>query len=194
MQQHVYKLILLNIDGKRYNNSESCVRINDKCIADSKNIDKVTEWFECTTGLKQGCNLSPTIFSVFANDLVRDIYDLNLGIEMGDVNVSIPLYAGDIVLISQNEENLQTVPNTLPNWRMIINTNKSKCMLFRKSRAQRSDYAFIKGDNIFETAESYKCLGITFHEKCLYFIVILAIFIFFVSTARKEYKTLLFYY
>ena len=63
------------------------------------------DWFHCHSGVSQGCNLSPTLFSVFANDL-------HLGITMGDVSVSILMYADDIVLVSDTENNLQTMRNT----------------------------------------------------------------------------------
>ena len=83
----LYKLQLHNnIDGKVYNSvrniytsATSCIRINDK----------LTEWFSCDTGVKQGCCLSPTLFAIFANDLAKEINDLDLGISMGDAKVSI---------------------------------------------------------------------------------------------------------
>lgn len=75
-----YKLLLNGIDGKLYKSirniyqhSSSCVRINDK----------LTEWFGCNSGAKQGDTLSPTIFSVFINDFVKKIEDLNIGLEIG---------------------------------------------------------------------------------------------------------------
>ena len=42
--------------------AESCVRINGK----------LTNWFSCKTCAIQGDILSPTLFSVFINDLVQD--------------------------------------------------------------------------------------------------------------------------
>ena len=73
----LHKLLLYDIDGKLYNSvkniyqsAESCVRINGK----------LSNWFSCKTGVKQGDNLSPTLFSIFINDLVKDINNLNLGV------------------------------------------------------------------------------------------------------------------
>lgn len=129
----LYKLLLHKIDGKVYNsirniyaNSLSCIRINNK----------LTDWFQCETGVKQGCPLSPTLFAIFANDLVKEINDLNLGIKVGDTYVSILMYSDDIVLLADSEGKLQTMLNTLHNWckrwRVLINTSKSKCMHFRR--------------------------------------------------------------
>ena len=162
----LYKLLLHKVDGKMYNSISNiyaglsaCVRLNNKR----------TEWFDCLSGLKQGCNLSPTLFSIFANDLVQEINALDLGIQMGTVNISILMYADDIVLISNTEENLQVLLDTLHNWckkwRVLINTSKSKCVHFRQGNAAVSKFSFKIGDNILETVEKYKYLGVIFQEK-----------------------------
>jgi hypothetical protein len=119
--------------------------------------------------VKQGCCLSPTLFSVFANDLVKEINDLDLGITMGEAKVSILMYADDIFLIADSAEKLQSMLNTLHSWckrwRVLINTSKSKCIHFRKGRTQRTDFNFKIGDNVLELVSTYKYLGVFFHEK-----------------------------
>ena len=42
----------------------------------------MTEWFGCRTGMKQGYNLAPTVFSIFANDLVAEVNDIDIGIKV----------------------------------------------------------------------------------------------------------------
>jgi hypothetical protein len=163
----LYKLLLNRVDGKMYKSikniyasSSSCVRINGK----------LTEWFECNNGLKQGCNLSPTLFSVFANDLIKEINDLDLGITMGNVKLSLLLYADDIVFMADSEAKLQRMLDTLHDWckrwRILINSDKSKCIHFRRGNARRSDFVFKIGNNLLETVDHYKYLGVIFQEKC----------------------------
>ncbi len=165
----LYKLLRNNIDGKLYGSvksiyqhSVSCVRINNKC----------TEWFDCKTGVKQGDNLSPTFFSIFVNDLVSEINDLDLGVTIGDSKLSMLLYADDIVFISLCEANLQRMLDCLnewcKRWRVLINTSKSKCMHFRKGRTQRTDFRFTVGNDILETVENYKYLGVIMNDKLNY--------------------------
>lgn len=157
----LYKLLLNNIDGKLYKSvkniyqsSESCVRINGK----------LTNWFDCKTGVKQGDNLSPTLFSIFINDLIQEINNMNLGIELGNRKLSILLYADDIALVANSPEDLQTMLNKLhewcKRWRVLINTNKSKCLHFRKNRTKETSFNFTIGSNKLEKVDNYKYLGV----------------------------------
>ena len=72
--------------------------------------------FETNTAVHQGNNLSPLLFASFLNDLVNKIVDLNVGIDVYGRNVTTVLYAYDMVLLSDNEEHLQIMLNTLVDW------------------------------------------------------------------------------
>ena len=88
-----------------YSYTEACVKLPGGLY---------TDWFQTSFGVKQGDNLSPTLFSVFLNDLATVINDLNAGVNTPNAgDVSILLYADDIVLIAPSEENLQTMLNAL---------------------------------------------------------------------------------
>ena len=50
---------------------------------------------------------SPSVFSVFLNSVAESIKQANLGITVGEVVIGILLYAEDIVLLSETEEQLQ---------------------------------------------------------------------------------------
>ena len=82
-----------------YSFSEARIKINNY----------KTDYFPITCGVKQGDNLSPTLFSMFLNDLTTGITELNLGVDVHGCNGSIFLYADDIVLIAPNENNLQNI-------------------------------------------------------------------------------------
>lgn len=162
----LYKLLLKNIDGKLYNSVKSIYSLTSASIRINNTM---TDWFTCYSGVKQGDNLSPTLFSIFINDLVQEINNLELGIDIHSKKLSLLLYADDIVMFATNENDMQLMLNTLHNWckkwRVLINTDKSKVVHFRSGRRPRTSFQFKIGDNMLQITEQYKYLGVIFHEK-----------------------------
>jgi hypothetical protein len=78
--------------------------------------------------VRQGDTLSPTLFGLFINDLAIHIKGEKCGIKIGDEEVSILLYADDIVLLSSNQYYLQHQINELrkwcEKWRLLLNVEK----------------------------------------------------------------------
>ena len=62
-----------------YDNVRCAVRINGS----------LTEWFDVTCGLKQGCSLSSILFNLYINDLITRINSLGTGIDINGGKVSI---------------------------------------------------------------------------------------------------------
>jgi len=64
--------------------------------------------------------------------LFQEIKQGNLGVQIEDMDLSILLYADDIVLIAENEVNLQNMLNIMSSWccnckwRLTINNEKKK--------------------------------------------------------------------
>ena len=58
-------------------------------------------------GVKQGDNLSPTLFALFINDLAEELKTLNCGISINGVSLCCLLYADDLLLLSDTEDNMQ---------------------------------------------------------------------------------------
>ena len=122
-----------------------------------------TNYFEVQCGVKQGDIISPTIFSLYINDLVNELNSLNLGVPIDDEKVCALLHADDIVLFSDTEANLQSLLNTVQKWcsrwRLKINLNKTNIVHFRKQSQNRTEFQFKIGNNVIELKESYKYLG-----------------------------------
>ncbi len=55
---------------------------------------------------RQGDSLSPTLFAIFINDLAKETNALQKGVQVGNVDLSILLYADDVVLLSNNENDM----------------------------------------------------------------------------------------
>ena len=89
-----------------YKTVKSCVRINGL----------TTDFFNVNCGLKQGCLLSPLLFNLYIDDLVRDMNLLNIGIDSDGEKLCILLYADDVILIADTEADLQSLLNCLYDW------------------------------------------------------------------------------
>ena len=137
---------------------ESAVKVNND----------LTDWFEIQNGVKQGCILSPTLFSMFINDLAEDINTAELGVQCKENMVSSLLFADDLVILAENEVNLQGLLNILSNWcnkwGIKINSSKTKCMHFRNKRKLCSVFHFEIGEFSPDYMHQYKYLGFWINE------------------------------
>lgn len=131
----LYRLLEYGVNGKFYKSIQSlysapiaCVRINEFH----------TGWFPTPLGVKQGDNLSPTLFAVYINDLACAIKSLNCGVWCGEVMVSTHLYADDIVIMAEND--------WCKKWRLSINEGKTKMMHFRSSLSCSSKHQLYLGE------------------------------------------------
>ncbi len=102
----MFKLLINNIDGKLYNTYNAIKSIYINTISAIKINNKQSDCFPCTSGVPQGDVLSTTLFNDYINDLTKEIKDLNIGIYIGDVKISILMYADDIVLLAECEKDL----------------------------------------------------------------------------------------
>lgn len=93
----------VNVDGKDrriiqqlYWNQVAAVRVGGD----------LSEWIEIWRGVRQGCVLSPELFSLFSEAALQDLRDVE-GIKVGGANINNIRYADDTVLIADTKEKLQ---------------------------------------------------------------------------------------
>ena len=129
---------------------------------------RLTDWFPSSIGFKQGCLLSPILFSILIDDLAKEIKKLNIGVEIGDTLLSILLYADDIAILASTPEELQLMLDTthmwLKNWRLTLNGKKSKVVHFRPKSVKQVEQNFHCGPTDIDLAKTYTYLGFLFHE------------------------------
>ena len=85
------------------------------------------ECSEVQQGVAQGCSLSPILFSVFINGLLKEVEQAGLGVELSDGStIGGMLFADDFVGVSNSEEEY-----------MHVNRNSSQLtqQLIRRSAA-----------------------------------------------------------
>ena len=136
-----------------------------KCTVNVNGL--LTDEFSSAYGVRQGDNLSPTLFNLYINDLVDEIKAGSKGIKCNDTAVHCLLYADDLVLISEDERDLQVMINILQKWclkwKMKINSDKSKVVHFRSTNKEETQYTFKLGNDVIDIVDKYKYLGIVLH-------------------------------
>lgn len=153
-----------------YHGVKTCVRSNSK----------LSESFECLTGVRKGESLSPFLFSMYLNDLEDELSKSECeGIDLTTLKLFLLLYADDITLFSETRKGMQQALDNLHaycnRWCLTVNVEKTKVMIFRRGgRLCKSD-RWLFGTHEVEVVNKIKYLGIVFTssgsfneaQKCL---------------------------
>jgi len=131
-----------------------------------------TPWFDVTVGLKQGCIWSPLLFSMYINDLCTEMKATGKGLKIGEDTICILLFADDLVLLAENEEDLQLLLNVMSDWckkwKLMINSDKTNIVHFRPKGHEKSQRVFTCGDVLLSYKDKYRYLGLWLTEHLDY--------------------------
>lgn len=149
-----------------YKSIKSCIQVNNE----------LSDFFMSQIGVRQGENLSPFLFSLYFNDL-QDFLEQNsvLGTEfMCNIlydkfhvyfKLFFLLYADDTVLFSDSECGLQKSLDSYLDycklWKLEINTDKTKILVFRKRKNQKLMNFILSGKKL-DVVDSFVYLGMCF--------------------------------
>ena len=70
-----------------------------------------TDWFQIGKGVRQGCLLSPCLFNLYTEYIMRDagLEEAQAGIKIAGRNINNLRYADDTTLIAESEEELRSL-------------------------------------------------------------------------------------
>ena len=70
-----------------------------------------TDWFQIGKGVRQGCILSPCLFNLYAEYILRNagLYEAQAGLKIAGRNISNLRHADDTTLMTENEEELKSL-------------------------------------------------------------------------------------
>ena len=159
-----YKLIKYGVRSKLLNIIRSMYE-SVKIRVKYKNT--VSEEYTCSLGVCQGESVSPFLFSMYLNDIEEHFmlkgYE---GIDVGLLKLFLLLYADDIVIFSETEEGLRKglllLEEYCDRWRLTVNTDKTKVMIFKKGGRNRNDMNFCYKNKKIEIVKQFTYLGIKF--------------------------------
>ena len=162
-------LIRTGIEGKMLRILRSMYRTVQTCVRSAAGS---TDYFSCLQGLKQGCLASPTLFSLFINELAFEIIQKGQhGVQFlpNDIEIFLLLFADDIALLSSTVIGLQNQLHSLHSaaykLSLEVNLGKSKVMVFRKGGYLSAKEKWFYGTDQLEIVNSYRYLGLIFSTR-----------------------------
>ena len=151
---HVVELI-----SKLYEDQESAVRTSRGD----------TDWFEIGRGVRQGCILSPQLFNLYAEAIMREaLEDFPGGVKIGGRRITNLRYADDTTLVCGSKKELldllKAVKSASERRGLLLNTKKTKIMVIDDDRKDQDEGFVLDGNNIDEV-ESFEFLGSVINTK-----------------------------
>ena len=150
---HIHKLI-----SNMYSKTKLAVDVGDD----------LTDSFTSNIGVRQGDNLSPTLFNIFINDIPKCFHPTTCyPVHMVHTPMNCLLYADDLIILSESAEGLQNsliaLDEYCDKWGLSINTTKTHTIIFNPKKKQQTLFS-LNGINL-EPVNNIQYLGIVLNQN-----------------------------
>lgn len=138
------------------------------CIKTGPN--EQSEVFRTEMGVRQGCQLSSFLFTVYVNDAPDFLLEINTHPpNLNGIEVPCIFFADDDTLLSESiiglQRALDRTSEYCKKWLLEVNIEKTKILVFSKgSRPSRKEKWFYNGQEL-EIVSSFNYLGVQFSKK-----------------------------
>lgn len=162
----LYLLLSMGLHGKMFRSLKGMYKEVKAAVCVG---NKITEYFECISGVRQGCILSPLLFSMFLSELQSDLTKCDArGIDVfaDTVGIFSLMYADDIALVADTVIDLQKKVNCLEKycnkWGLTVNMDKTKVVVFKNGGFVKKSEKWNFGEKEIQVVPSYCYLGVIF--------------------------------
>ena len=134
-------------------------------------LDEITNTFsdpfDIETGVKQGGHLSSYEYNVLVDNLIQIVTNMNIGAHIGVTNVSIIVYADDILIISPRSKHLQKILDICAEYgkKWLIKFNASKSKIIEFGNQIITNNSFQMNDNEIPIVDEIEYLGVSLNKK-----------------------------
>ena len=132
----------------------------------------LTDWFDIEQGVRQGCILSPHLFNIYSEQIMRNaLEDFTGGVRIGGRVITNLRYANDVVLIAGGMEELQElvdrVSKASSQFGLSLNPSKTKVMKICRKPSNDEELHFITVNNKrLENVKEFIYLGSLITNNC----------------------------
>ena len=158
----------VGIRGKILSSIKSLYQ-NTTTIVQMENI--ITDSIDLEKGLRQGCTLSPILFSIYISSMGNVLERSNMGVIVGEYRIPALFFADDMVIIAENSYQLnymlKIVAEESGKLKITFNARKSKVLVNWRAPNKENKWEMKSGTSeekdkliYIEEAQSYKYLGV----------------------------------
>ncbi|CAC5391622.1 unnamed protein product [Mytilus coruscus] len=132
----------------------------DRLVSRVKWKGAISDSFNIHQGVQQGGILSPFLYEVYVNNLLKDLKSHSLGLKIGTNYVGCPTCADDITFLSSSHQELQCMLSVATHHarqsRVTINPTKTKAVILNKPKnINRSDLNWTLGNTpVYPSADT----------------------------------------
>ena len=123
-----------------------------------------SEFFDVSSGTKQGGVISPRIFAIYMDDLIARLRKRGIGCHYINLFIACILYADDLCLMAPSRGSMQELLNICEEYCkefcLSFNVNKSKILLFGQFKGCQVADITLDG-RVIEVVNEWKYLGVT---------------------------------